>query len=231
MDELKAVLGTGVDVTVFRKLQSLDYLTSYSHRGRYYTLREVVRFDDQGLWSYQSVCFSRYGTLLATAEAFVHRSPNGYCAGELAQALQVEVHDALRHLLQRQAISRQRISGLYLYTSAEPAARRRQVLTRRSVQVVPTITDASRLELSPHELKAAILLFYSLLDEKQRRLYAALESLKLGHGGDRQLADFLGLDPHTIARGRQELLNRDVEPGRVRRIGGGRKALEKKRPD
>lgn len=87
------------------------------------------------------------------------------------------------------------------------------------------------MELSPHELKAAILLFYSLLDEKQRRLYAALESLKLGHGGDRQLADFLGLDPHTIARGRQELLNRDVEPGRVRRIGGGRKALEKKRPD
>lgn len=133
MDELKAVLGTGVDVTVSRKLQSLDYLTSYSHRSRYYTLREVVRFDDEGLWSYQSVCFSRYGTLLATAEAFVNRSPNGYCAAELAQALQVEVHDALRHLVQRQAISRQRIFGLYLYTSAEPAARRRQVLTRRSV--------------------------------------------------------------------------------------------------
>jgi hypothetical protein len=231
MEELKTVLGTGVDVTVFRKLQSLDYLTSYSHRSRYYTLREVVRFDDAGLWSYQSVCFSRYGTLLATAEAFVNRSRNGYYAEELAQALQVEVHDALRHLVQRQAISRQLISGLYLYTSSEPAARRRQVLTRRSVQAVPIITDASRLELSPNELKAAILLFYTLLDEKQRRLYAALESLKLGHGGDRQLADFLNLDPHTIARGRQELLNREVELGRVRKIGGGRKTLEKKRPN
>jgi hypothetical protein len=36
VDELKQALGTSVDVTVFRKLKPLDYLTSYSHRGRYY---------------------------------------------------------------------------------------------------------------------------------------------------------------------------------------------------
>ncbi len=45
LGELKQALGTSVDVTVFRKLKSLDYLTSYSHRGRYYTLREIARFD------------------------------------------------------------------------------------------------------------------------------------------------------------------------------------------
>jgi hypothetical protein len=50
--KLKQALGTVVDVTVFRKLKPLDYLTSYSHRGRYYTLREVARFDDKGLWSH-----------------------------------------------------------------------------------------------------------------------------------------------------------------------------------
>src|SRR5208337_4521665 len=50
LDELKQALGTPVDVTVFRKLKLLDYLTSYSHRGRYYTLREIVRFDADGLW-------------------------------------------------------------------------------------------------------------------------------------------------------------------------------------
>ena len=51
LDELKQALGTSVNVTVFRKLKLLDYLTSYSHRGRYYTLREIARFDDNGLWS------------------------------------------------------------------------------------------------------------------------------------------------------------------------------------
>jgi hypothetical protein len=35
LDELKHALGTSVDVTVFRKLKPLGYLSSYSHRGRY----------------------------------------------------------------------------------------------------------------------------------------------------------------------------------------------------
>ncbi len=230
LPELKKALGTDVSVTVFRKLRSLDYLTSYTHCGRYYTLRQVVPFDDLGLWSHQGVCFSRHGTLLATAEAFVNRSLRGYFAEELAQTLHVEVQDTLHELVRRQTISRQLASGLYLYTASEPATRQRQLLTRRSAQAVPTVTDASRLEVSPDELKTAILLFYSLLDEKQRRLYAATESFKLGHGGDRQLADFLGMDPHTIARGRRELLDQEVELDRVRRAGGGRKAAEKKRP-
>jgi hypothetical protein len=92
------------------------------------------------------------------------------------------------------------------------------------------VADASALHVSPDELRAAILLFYSLLDEQQRRLFAGLESIKLGHGGDTTLAAFLGLDPHTVARGRQQLLDENVASGRTRRAGGGRKLVEKKPP-
>jgi hypothetical protein len=89
---------------------------------------------------------------------------------------------------------------------------------------------AETLQLSPEELKAAILLFYALLDEQQRRLFAGLESLRLGHGGDTLLADFLGLDAHTVARGRQQLLDQEALTGRIRRPGAGRPPAEKKRP-
>jgi hypothetical protein len=65
LDELKQALGTSIDVTVFRKLKPLDYLTSYSHRGRYYTLREIALFDEKGLWSQEMVWFSQLGTLLS----------------------------------------------------------------------------------------------------------------------------------------------------------------------
>jgi hypothetical protein len=122
------------------------------------------------------------------------------------------------------------VSGRYLYTAMNPTVQQRQLLTRRIVELPPSVVDASVLEVSPEEAKAAILLFYSLLNEQQRRLYAGLESLKLGRGGDRQLADFLDLDPHTVARGRQQLLAQDVEVDRARRAGGGRKRVEKKRP-
>src|SRR5713226_8863937 len=230
LDELKQALGTSVDVTVFRKLKPLDYLTSYSHRGRYYTLRQIARFDDYGLWSQADVWFSRFGTLLATAEVFVNRSPRGYFAEELARVLHVEVQDALHQLTQPHRVTREMVSGLYLYTAADRAIQRGQLRTRRTVEAVPTVADTSVLEVSEEELKASILLFYGLLDEQQRRLYAGLESLKLGRGGDRQLSDFLDLAPHTVARGRQQLLAQDVEVDRARRAGGGRKPVEKKRP-
>src|SRR5271157_2652577 len=229
LSQMKLALGTPVDVTVFRKLQPLDYLTSYSHRGRYYTLREIARFDQHGLWSQADVWFSQFGTLLATAEAFVNRSPRGYFADELARALHVEVQDALHQLTQQSRATRQMVSGHYLYTATDRAIQRGQLLTRRAVEAVPTVADASVLQVSEEELKASILLFYSLLDEQQRRLYVGLESLKLGRGGDRQLANFFDLDPHTVARGRQQLLAQDVEVDRARRTGGGRKPVEKKR--
>jgi len=230
LNELKQALGTSVDVTVFRKLKPLDYLSSYSHRGRYYTLREIARFDESGLWSHATVRFSQFGTLLATAESLVNRSPRGFFADELARAVHVDVQDALHQLAQQRRVTRQVVSGLYLYTAIDRSIRQGQLLTRRNVEAVPTVADASVLEVSEEALKASILLFYSLLDEQQRRLYAGLESLKLGRGGDRSLAVFLELDPHTVARGRQQLLAQDVEVDRARKTGGGRRRVEKKRP-
>ena len=58
LDELKSALGTQVAMTVFRKLRPLAYLSSYSHRGKYYTLNEIARFDQFGLWSHH-LLFSR----------------------------------------------------------------------------------------------------------------------------------------------------------------------------
>jgi hypothetical protein len=229
LTQLKEALGSTVDITIFRKLREVDHLTSYSHRGRYYALREVAKFSLDGLWSYQDVWFSCYGTLLNTAENFVNQSEAGYFAEELSKSLHVEVHDALLQLVRQDRIARQPVSGLYLYTSASSDVRRTQLLARRSAGSVPVLTDFSKLEVPPNELKAAIVLFYSLLDEQQRRLYAGLESIRLGRGGDAQLGDFLGIDSHTVARGRQQLLDQDVEIGRMRRAGAGRKPVEKKR--
>jgi len=75
-------------------------------------------------------------------------------------------------------------------------------------------------------------LLMSRLDEQQRRWYAAIESAKLGHGGDRTLSRITGLDVDTIRRGRRELADSlEGRPAdRVRLPGGGRPAVEKKVP-
>jgi len=230
LPELQQVLGATASLTVFRKLKPLDYLSSYTHRGRYYSLREVARFDDAGLWSHDAVWFSRYGTLVATIESFVQQTPRGCFADELADALHVEVQDPLHDLVAGGRLRRSQVAGRFLYTSADSRQSRDQIRARQTASAVPLVADAAVLQVSPEELKAAILLFYSLLDEQQRRLFAGLESLKLGPGGDAILAEFLGLDAHTVARGRQKLLDQTVTTGRTRRSGGGRKPVEKKPP-
>ena len=101
LPDLKRALGTDVNLTVFRKLKQLDYRTSYSHAGRYYTLREIARFGADGLWSCEPAWFSRYGTLLATAEAFIRGSVAGYFAEELSGILRVGTQDVLRHSYSR----------------------------------------------------------------------------------------------------------------------------------
>ena len=142
----------------------------------------------------------------------------------------VGTSDGLLHLVNTRRISRETVSGLFLYCCRDSARKKQQVLTRKTSETQPSLAGGVALgRVVPDELKAAIILFFALLDEKQRRLYAGLESLKFGHGGDRKIAELLGIDVGTVARGRQQLRTQDAEVERVRKSGGGRKAVEKKR--
>ena len=64
----------------------------------------------------------------------------------------------------------------------------------------------------------------SHLDERGRRLFAALEAKTAGHGGIVTVARATGIARSTIGRGLKEL-SAGAEPGWIRRPGGGRKTL------
>jgi hypothetical protein len=157
-------------------------------------------------------------------------SDAGYSASELELLLQVEVKHAMLQLVRRERIVRSKVGKRYVYLCSETGRRRQQKLMRNERQALQEVAASLVPEVLPDELRAAIVLFFSLLDERQRRLFAGLEATKLGHGGDRKIADLLALDPHTVAKGRRELFGGSVVRGRVRRAGGGNQRVEKKRP-
>jgi len=228
LDELKQALKTHSTMTVFRKLKALEYLSSYSHRGKYYTLNEIADFDDSGLWSYQSVWFSKHGNLIETAKEFIDKSTAGFTANELESVLYVQVKHPLLKLFQNHRIDRKKLSGRYVYFNTEFKKQKSQITIRKQSTLELDLDLSYDIQTLTDELKAAIILFFSLLNEKQRRLYAGLESFKLGHGGDQKIANLFGIDTHTIAKGRQELFSGDVQMHRVRKKGAGRKLVEKK---
>ena len=66
------------------------------------------------------------------------------------------------------------------------------------------------------KIKSAMLRFYSSLNERDRRRYAAVESLKLGYGGIELISKLLKCDPKTVRRGirefkREEQLSSDCQ--------------------
>ena len=228
MEELKTVLETDVRMTVFRTLNRFRYLSSYSHRGEFYTLFQIPNFNELGLWSFRFVRFSRHGNLLSTAKALVEESESGYTAAELENVLHVEVKHPLLGLTREGKINRHKIGRSHVYMSAEDGKRRQQRLRREDRKAHIDVGMGLAVEMLPDEAKVAIILFFSMLNERQRRLYAGLEAAKLGHGGDRRMAEFLGLDVHTVAKGRKELLEDSVNRNGLRHRGAGRKKVEKK---
>jgi hypothetical protein len=78
------------------------------------------------------------------------------------------------------------------------------------------------------EIEQLLHQYYQSLSEKDRRRFAALEAIQLGHGGIRYMSKVLGCDPQTIKDGLQELKQLPDDPAgsRIRKPGGGRKKTE-----
>ncbi len=226
MEELKNIIGTQSRMTVFRRLKELNYITSYSHSARYYSLYRIAKFNNQGLWFYKSVLFSRHGTFIKSVEYFVNESEMGYTASELEEILKIKADDVLLGLVKAQRIAREKHSGRYVYYSRMNRIRKQQELFRKGT--VDKYNKPMGPDILMNELKASLIIFFSMLDEKQRRLYAGLESLKVGHGGDKYIAEVFDINEKTVARGRKELLGQKIEVDSIREKGGGRKEIKKK---
>jgi transposase len=74
--------------------------------------------------------------------------------------------------------------------------------------------------------------FLATLSHEQRRLFAAVESNRLGRGGVGRVSEITGLCPHTIASGRRHLTDLlEGRPLKQRKPGPGRKRTEQKYPE
>ena len=55
------------------------------------------------------------------------------------------------------------------------------------------------------DTESYMVLFFNSLNERDRRRYAAVESIKLGYGGISYISDIFEIDDKTINKGLEEL--------------------------
>lgn len=130
LPELYKLLDTTSRMSVFRRLRDLDYLSSYSHLGCYYTLSYVAHFDSQGLWFYGGVGFSRFGSLKKTVIQLIEQSTAGRTHEELEKQLHLRVHNTLLELVRCDKITREKFKGVFLYLSIHSDTAQKQRVER-----------------------------------------------------------------------------------------------------
>lgn len=143
LDTLCRVLNTTSRMSVFRRLKDVGYLSSYTHRGAYYSVTDVPDFDEYGLWFHQGVGFSRAGTLKTTLVEQVDSAEEGHTHRELEARLRIRVQNTLIWLIREHRLGRERVDSLYLYVSAEAKRAAEQVAKRRQRMT----TAVERIEL------------------------------------------------------------------------------------
>ena len=104
----------------------IGYFRSYTHNGKWYTLRDAPDFDRDGLWHFKGIGFSKHGTLTTTIGYLVGRSPAGLSASELTQKLQHPCHAVLTQLHQGGRLDRLQLAGQFRYLAPDQELNGRQ---------------------------------------------------------------------------------------------------------
>ncbi len=125
LDPLAQALGYAL-ISVRRFLKQTGYFRSYTDNGKWYTLRDAPHFDRDGLWHFKGIGFSQHGSLTATIEHLVARSPAGLSAGELSEKLQHPCPAVLTQLHKAGQLDRLPLAGQFRYLATDPQLNRRQ---------------------------------------------------------------------------------------------------------
>lgn len=111
-------------------------MSSYSHAGKYYTLKEIAQFDKDGLWHHGDISFSKHRTLMNTIVYLVTNCNRGKSCSELEKQQRVYVQNAFLSLVNSKKLARRVVNGVYIYVSTDPSQSERQIQNRCSKEKI-----------------------------------------------------------------------------------------------
>jgi len=93
----------------------------------------LPRFDDNGLWYYKEIYFSKYGNLKNTIIELVTRSSFGLTGKEIGTIVRLDPRSFLYHFRNTKGIQREKQDGVYVYYSSNPVTYNQQKKSRKTL--------------------------------------------------------------------------------------------------
>ena len=120
--------------SLFRDLRKLDVISSFTHTGQYHTLKRTARFDENGLWFFQTIGFSQHGTLKNALVQVIGDAQAGMTHKEIRTLFRIEVQKPLTDLVNTSAVTRQLLPHrVFVYLNADEKRAEEQFQRRLAI--------------------------------------------------------------------------------------------------
>ena len=133
--------------SVQRLLKKLGYYSSFTHNGKWYTLEHIPEFDENGLWFYQGIGFSKLRNLTATILYLVENSVKGLTASDLSSILSSSCPSILNKIHKASKINRVKTPRGFVYISMNSATKESQLNNLDKTAVLPHLPDSEKITI------------------------------------------------------------------------------------
>ena len=137
--------------TAQRKLTSWNVYRSYNKNSSYFTLTGIPKFNQNGLWKYKGIFFSKHGNLKKTVSYLVCNSLKGLNANEIGNILGISSRSFISYFNNIKDLQREKHEGIIIYFSEESTIYKEQKAQREQV------IKEKLLELPSNDICIAVL--------------------------------------------------------------------------
>lgn len=130
------------EATLRRDIRLIKGTTSYTHQGRFVTLKDIPKFDKNGIWFYCKVGFTKYKNSLELIVHLINNSKEGLNREQIQEILKIQIFQQIQTLLKRNELYRCKIGNKYIYLPEELAKNQKKRLRLLSANNVEEYYDA-----------------------------------------------------------------------------------------
>ena len=117
--------------TLRRDINELNGITSYTHRGKFVTLPDIPIFNNNGIWFYKEIGFTKFKNSFDLIISIIDNS-EGIAKEGIEGILRINISKQIQILMFRKRLNRIKLGAKYFYLSDELAKDK-----KRQMQVLP----------------------------------------------------------------------------------------------
>jgi hypothetical protein len=130
------------EVTLRRDIRQIKGITSYTHQGRFITLKDIPKFDNNGIWFYRKVGFTKYKNSLELIVHLINNTREGLSREQIQEILKIQIYQQIQTLLKRNELYRSKVGNKYIYLPEELAKNQKKRLQLLNANNIEEYYDA-----------------------------------------------------------------------------------------